>query len=103
MNRNALIALAALGLTACGTDTSAVTSLTGVAANGEKVYSTTCNGCHGADGRSGSTKLDIVTPIKNDTSDAIATILNGQEEMPAFSSQLSSQQIADVVAYLKTK
>lgn len=33
---------------------------------------------------------------------AAITILNGEDEMPAFSSKLSNQDVADILAYLKT-
>lgn len=98
-----LVAVPALGLAvACGTDITGVTSLTGDAASGKTVYTNNCNGCHGPDGMSGSTKRNIVSEVKNSTDKAIGVILDGDDEMPSFAGTLTNQQIADVVAHIKT-
>ncbi len=104
MTRLVLIALPALALvtTACGSDTSAVTSLTGDPAVGKTLYTNNCAGCHGGDGLSGSTKRNIVSPAKSETDKVISIILDGEDEMPGFAATLTSQQIADIVAYVKT-
>ena len=103
MNRTILGALASLSLIACGSDVTAVTRLTGDAGNGETVFKANCLGCHGADGKSGSAHRDIAAAAKDKTDEAVSVILDGKDEMQGFAGVLTSQQIADVVAYLKTK
>jgi mono/diheme cytochrome c family protein len=104
MKRNVLAALPALALalTACGSDTSAVTSLTGDAAAGKALYTTNCAGCHGADGTSGPARHDVVGHCKTEPEEAIAVILDGDDEMPGFATTLTSQQVADIVAYIRS-
>ncbi len=81
-------------------------------ANGKTVYEQRCNFCHGDDGKGGGRKLGI--NLRNPTvqnvlkPDFLArTVLNGRKgtPMPSFGTEgegLSKQEIADVVAYVKT-
>jgi mono/diheme cytochrome c family protein len=91
----------------CGTgvssaDTSAVSSLTGSATAGQSLYTSNCASCHGTNATSGSANRPVASLAKSDSDTVIATVLSGDGEMPSFQSTLTSQQIADVVAYLKT-
>ena len=93
-----------LALSACSSGsarTSSIQSLTGNATAGATLYASNCSGCHGTDGRSGSTRRDVVSPTKNSTAGAIDQIVNGGDGMPSFSS-LTDQNIADIVAHMKT-
>ncbi len=84
-------------------DTEAVLALTGDADNGQSVYEAKCTSCHHADG-TGDAALDypsLVTEIPGEEEDEIVSlILSGLETMPSFRSQLSDQEVADVLAYV---
>jgi len=77
---------------------------------GEDTYKAKCTMCHAADG-SGSTPagksmgaIPFSSPAIVKASDAalIASTTNGKGKMPAYKSQLSGPQIADVITYLRT-
>lgn len=100
-----LAALVFVAASACGasqTQITAVSSLSGNASAGQSVYSANCASCHGADGRTGSANRNIVQAATGNSNGAIGTILLGDGAMPAFDGTLTDQQIADVVAYVKT-
>jgi mono/diheme cytochrome c family protein len=70
----------------------------------------TCIGCHGADG-SGNTPAGKAVKArdlrgddvqKQSDADLAAAIANGRGKMPPFKSSLSTQQIKDLVAYIRT-
>jgi len=81
-------------------------------ANGKTIYEQRCNFCHGDEGKGGGRKLGI--NLRNTTVQNILqpgflakTVLNGREKtpMPSFGPEgegLSNQEIADVIAYVKT-
>ena len=91
------------------------------AKNGEKIFKSGCNTCHGADGRGAPetftefkrpdsfpdfTRCDQTTPEPNSAwKDAI---VNGgpsrgfSQIMPAFGELLTDEQINDVIAYMRT-
>jgi len=74
----------------------------GLPDRGYDVYIKNCKACHGnlAKGEYGP-KLQQ-NPILQDNDKFWKTILKGRGNMPAWEERLSSQQIADVQAYLKT-
>ncbi|MFZ1745002.1 MAG: multicopper oxidase domain-containing protein [Nitrospirales bacterium] len=74
----------------------------GLADRGYEVYDKNCKACHGAlaKGEYGPTLQQ--NPILQDNDKFWATVLKGRGNMPAWEDRLSSQQIADVQAYLKT-
>jgi len=76
--------------------------LTGLADRGYEVYNLHCKACHGnlAKGEYGP-KLQQ-NPILQDNDKFWKTVLKGRGNMPAWEERLSSQQIADVQAYLQT-
>jgi mono/diheme cytochrome c family protein len=81
-------------------------------ANGKTIYEQRCNFCHGDEGKGGDRKLGI--NLRNTTVQNILrpeflakTVLNGREKtpMPSFGPEgegLNKQEIADVIAYVKT-
>ncbi len=81
-------------------------------ARGKTVYEQRCNFCHGDDGRGGGRKLGI--NLRNPTVQKVVpteflarTVLHGRKgtPMPSFGPEgegLSSTEIADVIAYVKT-
>ncbi len=74
----------------------------GLADRGSDVYTQHCKSCHGtlAKGEYGP-KLQE-NPILQDDINFWTTVLKGRGNMPAWEKRLSSQDIADVQAYLKT-
>ena len=95
---------AALGM-ACGTEPDA-SHPDGVAASGEALFTTNCTSCHGADARSGNARQNLPEAIADDGVDEIFSIIsNGKDNgaMPAFADKLSEQEIADIIAWIKTQ
>ena len=76
--------------------------LKGVAKNGSSVFSSaSCGGCHTlAAAHSTGTVGPNLDQLKPDYRAVTAQVTNGGNAMPAFKSQLSPQQIADVAAYV---
>jgi len=75
----------------------------GAAADGKKVFTSNCGGCHtlAAAGSSGTVgpNLDEAKPPV----DLVVTrVTNGMGAMPPFKGQLSEKQIQDVAAYVSS-
>ncbi len=76
----------------------------GEQATGEDVFGANCARCHGADGRGGigpniaGAESEQAFP---DPADEIALIQTGRGGMPAFGDNLSEEEIAAVVDYLR--
>ena len=79
-----------------------IANLTGDGTNGKTVYDSNCAGCHGADGKSGAAGPNVVEGALTalTVSEMAQAVVDGKGVMPAFS-QLSNQEIADVIAYVK--
>jgi alcohol dehydrogenase (cytochrome c) len=76
-------------------------SVSGDAAAGKQVFADNCSTCHGADGKGGNGGPDLTgIPDAKDTTKVIKQVTGGGGGMPAFSGQLSAQQIADVSAFV---
>lgn len=73
---------------------------------GEDLYHTMCQACHMEDGQGASGAGDYPSFVGDERLRspfyAIDVILNGFRGMPGFRDQLSDQQVADVVNYLRT-
>jgi mono/diheme cytochrome c family protein len=79
-----------------------ILSLKGDAALGQAVFTSKCINCHGADGRTGTAKDDIVDHAKNETTDFVNVVIAGKSgQMPSFGS-LSDTDLANLLAYVKT-
>lgn len=108
----------AVGLSACGLGSGSFGSLTGNAANGETVYIDVCASCHGPDATGiPSVGNDLVN---NEFTDGLSDqeyidfLIEGrlasdpanimEEDMPpkGDNPDLTKQDLADVVAYLRT-
>jgi mono/diheme cytochrome c family protein len=91
-------------------------AVAGDAQRGEPMYQRYCTGCHGADGRGGGKNFmphvgaltrKGYTDLLED-SYLVAIVADGGEAfgksayMPAFKTTLSSRDIADVIAYVRT-
>ena len=75
----------------------------GDAAAGKVVFTTNCGGCHTLSdaGTSGSVGPNL-DDAKPDAALVVDRATNGKGVMPPFKGTLSSQQIADVAAYVST-
>lgn len=74
----------------------------GLADQGYDVYDKNCKACHGALGKGEYGPALQQNPILQNNDMFWTTILKGRGNMPAWEDRLTSQQIADVQAYLKT-
>jgi cytochrome c6 len=78
--------------------------------DGDAIYKAKCQRCHGEDGMShtfdgkmsGAAKLNDPEIVKMPDADLIAVVTNGKKHMPAFGKKLTADQIATVVAYVRT-
>lgn len=71
---------------------------------GAEIYSSSCATCHGATGQGsvGPRLADVVVGRYPDVADEIEVVTNGRLGMPAFSGQLSPEEIREVVEYTRT-
>jgi cytochrome c oxidase cbb3-type subunit 3 len=79
------------------------------AADGDSVFKSHCAGCHGSDGKGNSAigTPDFTSPKTlsgHSDADVTDTITNGREGtiMPAWKGKLSDQEVAALVAYLRS-
>ena len=84
-------------------DTETILTLTGNADDGQSIYDAKCASCHQADG-TGNASLDYPSLVEHvpheEQSEMVTLILDGEGNMPSFRSQLSDQEVADVLAYI---
>jgi cytochrome c551 len=78
-----------------------IRALEGDATNGEAVFGANCASCHGVDGTGGSGP-NIIGEAGEDDAEWVEIILGGEDTMPAFVDVLTDQEIADVLAWLKS-
>ena len=74
-------------------------------------YQKNCEGCHGETGEGGLVKVEnkrIKVPslkadhaLKHTDEQITKMITNGEEEMPSFKDKMSSQEISDMVRYVR--
>ncbi len=75
----------------------------GDATAGRSVFANNCASCHGALGTGGNGGPNLRNePLARTVAGTIRQVTNGGGGMPAFGGQLTSQQIADVAAYVTT-
>lgn len=99
------LTLTMLLFAACGPGDEAqqIASLTGDATAGQPLYQSNCSGCHGQDAKGGTYKVDLVAHAEHDDDAGFAqVILSGDGDMPPFEGQLEDQQIADIIAYIRS-
>lgn len=107
MMRLCLFALLLTPLAACGgamnERAADIAALDGDATAGGDLYQTNCSACHGADGQGTSQGPNIVEEVAEHSDEStISTILNGEDEMPAFEDTFTDEEAADLVAFLHT-
>lgn len=82
---------------------SAAAPAAGLALDGQKIYSDNCAKCHGDDGKAGVLGASDLSVSTMDAAARTEIVKNGKNgTMPAFNSQLSSEQIDAVVGYIGT-
>ena len=104
----------ALAISACSDDpegaggdgsrTDSVLALTGDAAAGQMVFESNCglSSCHGTDGNSGAgTHFSIVATRSNEA--ILNVVINGSGAMLPLGDSLTDQQLADVLAYIRSR
>jgi mono/diheme cytochrome c family protein len=96
---NLLWIAVSLLLVSCGSSNLQEALPTGVAANGGSVFTSNCQSCHGATGTGGTGPN-----IQSSSSATIqSAVRSGPSSMPSYSqSEISSQQLADLIAYIAT-
>jgi len=79
----------------------AVLALTGDTTNGKTLYDSVCTVCHGANGEGGTG--NVVAPVADDEV-FVATVIEGRvaEGMAAYGDDYTDQEIADILAHVKT-
>ncbi|MEZ4379926.1 MAG: cytochrome c [Nannocystaceae bacterium] len=85
-------------------DVANIIALSGDSMSGESLYGTHCASCHMADGtgNDGLGYPSLVEHASHESDEEIVEIvLEGEDAMPAFRSQLSDQEVADVLAYIR--
>jgi mono/diheme cytochrome c family protein len=97
----AAVLAAALGAGGCGVRGDATARV----AQGEKVFTENCAICHQADGSGYAQVYPNLAgnPIVRlgDPAPVIETVLHGRGSMPGFAGELSPEQIAEVVTYVR--
>jgi len=73
----------------------------GDSARGQQVFTTSCNACHPGGRQGVGPTLAGVTSKLSDTR-TIQVVRQGSGGMPAVGASFSDQQLADLLAYLKT-
>jgi mono/diheme cytochrome c family protein len=78
---------------------------------GARIFVRTCAGCHGADGR-GALRMGLIKPPRDLTNPAFQAQMSneqlrhsiriGKGQMPSFGGLMSEEEIADVIAFVRT-
>ena len=83
-------------------------AMLGATSEGAALYgSHNCGGCHGADGKGNATMknlpnfTDAAWQKKTTDDQMIKIIRNGKPPMPAYSKQLTDEQVKAVIAYIR--
>ena len=77
--------------------------IVGVPARGSGIFAHNCQACHGSGAVGGMGPKLVKNPILKHENLFWDTVLHGRGPMPAWSSALSHQDIADIYAWLLTK
>jgi mono/diheme cytochrome c family protein len=75
----------------------------GVVSRGEEIFVAHCTACHGASGQAGSVGPALAESalVGGPPEQVINVVLHGRNLMPAFADQLSDEDIAAVVSYVR--
>ena len=89
-----------LGAAGCG---SSETFPVGVAATGDPLFAELCASCHGFSGEGDDTRGAPAIAGLSSAASIQGTVRNGSGDMPKFAqSVVSSQELADIIAYIAT-
>ena len=92
-------------VSACAVDTTKPTNPEELISQGENLYWENCAGCHQFEGQGWSHIYPNLAgnPIVtlHDPAPLVVTVLNGQGSMPGFRGQLSSEEIAAILSYVR--
>lgn len=69
---------------------------------GRDVFEQKCAACHGTDGSAGIANAANLQQTTKDSLEIINIINDGERGMPAFHTELTKAEIAQVAAYVKT-
>ena len=79
------------------------TVTTGSSSRGKSLYLTNCAGCHGDDAK-GDYAPNLLQTLHESDESLTQTITNGKGDgMPAFDEDLDSQQILDILSWLRSQ
>jgi Cu/Ag efflux protein CusF len=73
--------------------------------NGAEIYNINCSGCHGAKGEGGKKGISLVKghALHHTEAEHIKQVTSGEgEKMPPFRDKLSTDEIAEVVKFVRT-
>ncbi len=82
----------------------AVLDLQGVVVDGAAVFAESCTACHGPDAKGNEAGPDLVDKLtRREDAEVVETILyGGLGQMGAYEDILADQEVADVLAWLRT-
>lgn len=69
---------------------------------GKKLYEKNCKFCHGKDGTRGRFGAKNLKESILDDSAIFLQIQNGKEKMPSFRKKFTTDQVNDIIGYIKT-
>lgn len=100
-----LLILMVVSLSACNSHTDRPPDPQKSISNGKPLYEQHCATCHQKDGKGQPGKVPKLAgnPIitLEDPIPIITTVVNGQGKMPEFGDKLSSNEIADILSYIR--
>jgi mono/diheme cytochrome c family protein len=99
--------LAAALVAGCGGEDEGSSNRVPDADAGGVVYAANCTGCHGPDGSGNAAfpaapRLDSAALDDDSDTELRAKVRDGDGAMPAFGGTLTEDQIADVIAFVRT-
>jgi len=78
------------------------TEAAAVEINGKTMFEQKCAACHGSDGTAGIANAANLRITKLDSIAVVNTISKGKNNMPAFGSQLTPEEIKSIAGYVMT-
>jgi mono/diheme cytochrome c family protein len=72
---------------------------------GARIFAARCSSCHGGKGQglSGPQLAGRLVEVFPDPADQAAVVANGRDQMPAFGSRLTEEELAAVVEFTRTR
>lgn len=80
-----------------------VAALAGDARSGAALFRNSCSSCHGEDGQGGGYDFSLVQSLGfHEDAELAQAMISGRLEMPAFGEVFEDQQLADLLAHIRT-